>query len=535
VPPAPTRSAASDDGRPSGLVPDRLAALVPSRIETAVFVSGVVSMGLEIVAGRQLAPTFGSSVYTWGSIIGVFLAALALGYWIAGRRAARRASRNALAVAFVGTGAFVALVVFGGELLLAAAGDLPLPARFAPLVPVTILFGPPTVLLGFVSPYAAELVDAESTGDASGRVYALGTAGSIVGAFGTTFLLVPAFGVVAMEFGFGVLVVATALLLATPEAKATWTGTTLVAIGLVVAFTAAGGVVPGVGGDVVYETQTQYQHLQVVDQGDTRTLYLDDTPHSAMYLDSNRYVFEYSRYLHLPMLAVDDPEEVDRVLFIGGGGFSSPKRYAEEYNATVDVVEIDPEVVRVATEYFGVDESEMTIHTMDGREYLEQTNRSYDVVVLDAYRADRVPYHLTTTEFMRLVSDRMDDDGVVVANVISGRDGPESAFYRAQYRTMDFVFPQTYSFPTEDRSGVQNIELVASKDSRRLSQAEFRERNRQRAVGLNLSDELDQYQGDVDTSDAPLLTDDYAPVDSLLARQVDQQYAPDRTNASAAG
>jgi hypothetical protein len=52
---------------------------------------------------------------------------------------------------------------------------------------------------------------------------------------------------------------------------------------------------------------------------------------------------------------------------------------------------------------------------------------------------------------------------------------------------------------------------------------------------LNLSEELDQYQGTVDTSDAPLLTDDYAPVDSLLAQQVDQQYAPDRTNASAAG
>ncbi len=520
----------------SSLVPARVAALAPTRIETAVFVSGVVSMGLEIVAGRQLAPAFGNSVYTWGSIIGVFLAALALGYWIAGRRAAARASRNALALAFVGTGAFVVLLVGGGELFLSGAEDIPLPARFAPLVPVTVLFGPPTVLLGFVSPYAAELVEAESTGDASGQVYALGTAGSIVGAFGTTFLLIPEFGVVAIEFGFGLLVVAMALGLTKPSAKTTWVSTALVAISLVVAFTVAGGLVPGVGGDVVYETQTQYQQLQVVDQGDTRTLYLDDTPHSAMYLDSERYVFEYSRYLHLPMLAVDDPEEVDRVLFIGGGGFSSPKRYADEYNATIDVVELDPEVIRVAKQYFGVEESEMNIHAMDGRAFLEETNRTYDVVVLDAYRADRVPYHLTTTEFMRQVSDRMDEDGVVVANVISGRDGPESAFYRAQYRTMDFVFPQTYSFPTDDRSGVQNIELVATKNREQLSQAEFRERNRERAIGLNLSDELDQYRGDVDTGDAPLLTDDYAPVDSLLARQVDQQYAPDRTdNASAAG
>ncbi|WP_340100980.1 fused MFS/spermidine synthase [Salinibaculum salinum] len=511
-------------------VPERLAGRTPNRIESAVFVSGVASMGLEIVAGRQIAPVYGSSVFTWGSIIGVFLAALAVGYWLAGRSARTSASRNALALVFVATAAYVALIVVAGDPILRATENVGLPARFAPVLPITILFGPPTVLLGFVSPYGAELIASEGPGDASGQVYALGTGGSILGAFATTFVLIPEVkeGVVGIEFGFGVLLLLTAVLVAPRGQSGTRAAIGLVGALLVLSFVFV-TFAPLASGDVVYETQTAYQQLEVVDDDGVRTLYLDGVPHSAM--DKNhpdRYVFSYTRYFHLSMLATDD---VDNVLFIGGGGFSGPKRFQSEYNVSIDVVEIDPEVASTAKQYFRVEESEnFRIHTRDGREYLEETNRTYDVVVLDAYRADKAPIHLTTEEFMTLVSDRMDDDGVVVANVISARTGPESAFYRAQYRTMDQVFPQVYSFPTSQSGGLQNIELVATNSERNLSQADFERRNQQRDIGIDLSREISFYRGHVDVGDAPLLTDGYAPVDSLLARQVDTEYVIERTN-----
>ncbi|MFT4921532.1 MAG: spermidine synthase, partial [Haloarculaceae archaeon] len=255
-------------------------------------------------------------------------------------------------------------------------------------------------------------------------------------------------------------------------------------------------------------------------------------PHSAMYLDQpDRYVFEYTRYFHLAMLATDD--DVDRVLFVGGGGFSGPKRFLSEYNVTVDVVEIDPAVVDAAKTHFGVRESEdLRIHTMDGGRFLRETDRTYDVIVLDAYRADRVPFHLTTVEFMRQVRGSLDDDGVVVANVISARQGAESAFYRAQYRTMDHVFPNVYSFPTSESESLQNIELVASKRDETLTEAEFRARNRERDVGLDLASEIDHYRQSVPVGDAPLLRDDFAPTDSLLANQVDMQYVVERTDGN---
>jgi len=510
----------------------------PSRLEWVVFASGVASMALEILAGRLLAPTYGSSVFTWGSVIGVFLAALALGYWVAGRRAATSASPAVLARLMLLAAVYVALLMVLGQPVLRTLAGLPVPDRFASLLPVTLLFGPPTVLLGFVSPYAAELIDSDGPGDASGRVYALGTAGSILGAFGGTFLLLPEFGVAGTELACGLVLVAGAALLdadgpadtAPDRASARAVARILPVLVMLVAAFAVVTATPA-GGSVVYSTQTQYQELRVTEQGDTRTLYLDGATHSAMDVDDpDRYVFEYTRYFHLPYL-YRDPGSVDRVLFVGGGGFSGPKRFLREYpGVTVDVVELDPEVVRVARERFGVPESErLNVHTGDGRRFLRRTDHTYDVVVLDAYRADRVPYHLTTVEFMRLVEARLDEEGVVVSNIIAATDGRGSTFYRAQYRTMDRVFADVDAYPTSTTGALQNIELLATKTPA-PSTATLRERNRARDVGLDLSGPLENRRTDVPVGDAPLLRDDDGTAADLVADQVDRRYVIERTD-----
>jgi spermidine synthase len=493
----------------------------------AVFVSGVASMGLEILAGRIVAPQFGSSIYTWGTIIGVFLAALSLGYHRGGKRAAETATTERMVWLLVWTAAYVALVVFAGDLLLVATTGFPLPARFASLPAVVLLFGPPTYLLGFISPYAAELSEKREIGRASGHVYAVGTVGSIVGAFGTTFLLIPALDVELIGFLFGVLLVGTALWLAYPPAVSDLTLRTLVVAGLLVLAAGSGSLGIAAEGRVLYQTQTAYQELEVVQAGDTRTLYLDGQRHSAMDVDDpTRHVFNYTRYFHLPYLLADDPDDIDRVLFVGGGGFSGPKRFAAEYDATVEVVEIDPEVIRVAEEYFAVEESDdLVIHRGDGRRFLRNTDRQYDLVVLDAYKKDKVPFQLTTAEFMRLARSRLTDDGMLYANLISAETGPASKFYRAEYRTMSRVFPQVYSFPTVGGAVVQNIQVVATRTGSRVSEVELRARNAERAIGIDLSTELGQLRHEPPpTDDVPVLRDDRAPVDQLLDPMVGQRY-----------
>ncbi|ELZ24857.1 spermidine synthase [Halosimplex carlsbadense 2-9-1] len=504
-----------------------------SKPETAVFVSGVASMGLEILAGRMIAPQFGSSIYTWGTIIGVFLAALSYGYHRGGKQAAERATNGRMASVFLLTAAYVAVLVFAGDLLLRSAAGFPLPSRVASLPAVTILFGPPTYLLGYISPYAAELSTKEGVGEASGHVYMLGTVGSIVGAFATTYVLIPSLGIDAIALVFGGLSILAALAVSRPVGRRRATVTGFVAL-VLVASAATGAAGYSVQGEVVHETQTPYQELQVVDLGGTRTLYLGGQPHSAMDLDDpNRHVFEYTRYFHLPFLFADDPDEIDRVLFIGGGGFTGPKRFANDYDVTVDVAEIDPDVIAAAEEYFGVSESErLNIYNQGGRQFLRETNRTYDLVVLDAYQKDKVPFELTTREFMTLASDRLDDDGILFANVISASSGPASEFYRAQYATVDRVFPQTYSFPTGGAGIVQNIEMVATKSDARVTEAQLRTRNERRDIGIDLSGPVADYADPPRTDDVPVLRDDRAPVDSLLDSMVGYRYVVQESNAS---
>ncbi|MFP4175437.1 MAG: fused MFS/spermidine synthase, partial [Halobacteriales archaeon] len=238
-------------------------------------------MGLEIVAGRMVAPEFGSSIYTWGTVIGVFLTALSLGYHRGGKRAGR-ASNARLVRLLLATSGYVAVLVFAGDLLLEAAAVFPLPPRFASLPAVTLLFGPPTYLLGFVSPYAAELSRKEGVGEASGHVYAVGTVGSIVGAFGATFVLVPTLSVGQSNFFFGALLVVAAVLVDAPSpSRETVAGALVVSVALLGAV-GAGAVGYTVEGEVVYGTQTPYQELRVVESGETRTLMLDGARHSAI-------------------------------------------------------------------------------------------------------------------------------------------------------------------------------------------------------------------------------------------------------------
>jgi spermidine synthase len=500
--------------------------------EVAVFVSGVASMGLEILAGRVLAPEFGSGIYTWGSIIGVFLAALSLGYALGGRRARERASSAALVRILVQAALFVAFLLLAADAVLQFTDALPVPARYASIVPVTVLFGPPTFLLGFISPYAAELSKRESAGSASGRVYAVGTVGSIVGAFATTFLLIPAFAVAHIELGFGLL-----LLLAAANSagidRSAWLRIGIAALALTGAFAghATGVATPG---ETVHQTQTPYQELRVTDDGGVRTLYLNGAPQSATYLDDRSgYVFEYPRYFHVATLTSED---VDRVLFVGGGGFSGPERFLQEYpNVTVDVVELDPEVVSVAKRYFGVNESHprLNVHVGDGREFLQNTNHTYDAIVLDAYRKDRVPFHLTTVEFMNLAESKLDDDGTLVANVISASSGSGSEFYRAEYRTMQQAFPHVYAFPTSDTPFLQNIELVATKNESGFTQTELQRRATERDIGIDLTRDLESYRNAsmVLTDDVPVLRDDRAPVDQLLDPQFGRRYVVERNGS----
>lgn len=483
-----------------------------SREQIAVVVSGIVSMGLEILAGRVLAPEFGSSIYTWGSIIGVSMLALSLGYHYGGKSSSNIESRD-LERYLIYTSGYIIMLLFTAEIILTTSSALPISPRYAALVPVTILFGPPTYFLGYISPYAVQLSPKQRKGEASGHFYALGTAGSIIGAFGTTFVLIPSLRVEYIYILFAVL----AFLPSIRRLKDYRT--------LLVPFIVVSGVMLSqqsamVEGDVIYTDSTAYQDLKVAESDGVRTLYLENQKQSAIYTDGREgYVWDYPRYFHIPYLMRDD--DIENVLFIGGGGFVSPQKFAED-NVTVHAVEIDPGVIRAAEDYFNLTESSnLKVYNMDGREFLEQSETTYDVIYVDAYRKSQVPFHLTTQEFVNLTHRKTDENGIVMFNTISTASGSGSEFALSQYKTVDSVYNSAYYFPTRDTALAQNIEVMGSKDAQ-MNKEQLLERARNHS-GLNLTEEVSNLQ-EPETGDVPLLTDSYAPVDSLLDPLVGQKY-----------
>lgn len=191
-------------------------------LKIIVFGSGAVLMGLQIVGSRILAPYFGSSVYVWGSLIGIFLAALSVGYYLGGR-AADRWPRPAVLTSTLSTaGLLIFLLPVLSRPVLAALTDWDLGWRTSPLLASVVLFSLPSILMGVTSPFAIRLAatDLATVGNTAGMMYAISTAGSITGTLLTAFVLVPAMGVRAILYALGTSLIVLGSLLAWRSTRA---------------------------------------------------------------------------------------------------------------------------------------------------------------------------------------------------------------------------------------------------------------------------------------------------------------------------
>jgi len=274
-----------------------------------------------------------------------------------------------------------------------------------------------------------------------------------------------------------------------------------------------------------YEATSAYHHLRVMDEQNFRTLYFDNAMESRMSLTNPLLGhFEYTEYFHMPWLWND---EIKTVLLIGLGGGSVPRAFAHCYtNVALDVVELDPKVVQVARHFFGVPESpNLKIVVEDGRVYLRRSEQKYDVILMDAYTANRygafIPYSLATKEFFTLVADHLTDQGVTAYNVVGTiqRTAQEN-IVGAMHRTLRAVFPQVYLFPALSS---RNVVLLATKSPKPVTLAELNQKatalaTKPRTTLVNYTTRLRslRFAPPPAAADAQVLTDDFAPVDGLL-------------------
>lgn len=504
-----------------------------SVVYVVVFVSGALLMSLEIAAFRIIGKTFGSALRETTAVIAVFLAAMSIGYWAGGRAGDRWPRPSTLIAALLNAAALLLAVPWLDALVSPriAASNLELATHA--FVATSLLFALPTILFASVSPIAVRLftTGTGTSGTTAGSISAVSTIGSIAGSVVTAFLLIDWLGSIArtvLTVALAACVTAMVLLAATlPRLRAE--ATMRVALRR---YAIAIGVAGAIGlPAVAFIRSSQLEHSLLAPHPEWRVLFVADSPYHRITVRERHGI---SRSLTFAagtqsLMSLKDPSgpglpytdamhiarlmrpTVRRVLLIGLGGGTMPKQFVHDYpDATVDVVEIDPVVVHVAQTYFEVQPGDrLRIHVADGRMFLKRSQEKWDLIIIDAYTTNRygdtIPPHLVTREFFAEVARHLDDGGILHYHCVFG----DSRLFLALQKTIASVFASSYAARGEILAS--QVALLTPRETA-LARA--------RSTPAGRLPNLAAYIGELrpyaePPADVPLLTDDYAPVDTL--------------------
>jgi len=540
------------------------------RANVVVFIASFCTLVIELVAGRIMAPYVGVSLYTWTSIIGVVLAGISIGAYLGGLIADRypRPSTLGWLLFLSGLGAFSISPLtnlIGGDQFQAS-----LMIRF--LLITAVIFFIPSCLLGMISPVVVKLTlnNLEKTGNVVGKIYAFSTLGSILGTFATGFFLISWMGTRHILLTMGIILIICSpifggflrkrktvvlfflflsLLLVLPVAAlygyvAIWPETIPLPPSPIHSVEILYGYAfkPSLDEETYLFKESDYYTIKLKrsirgNNGNSlESLVLDHLIHSYTDLKDPLYLeYDYIRMYEEIVRWQSSKRKSFKALFLGGGGYTFPRFIEAKYpKAEIDVVEIDPEITQVVENYLGISkESRIRSFNEDGRWFVMncKEKRSYDFIFGDAFNDLSIPYHLTTKEFAMQLKSLLKPDGVVLANVIDSFK--KGAFMPSYIRTLEEVFGRgnvhllTLSSDYE-HIGISTHVVVAS--PQRLDMNDFIAALKGKGGKEIISHVMpeDQLQQYLTERHSVILTDDYVPVDNLIAPIFEERFGYQR-------
>ncbi|OIO11861.1 MAG: hypothetical protein AUJ52_01455 [Elusimicrobia bacterium CG1_02_63_36] len=419
----------------------------PLWIYAIVFLSGAAVLGYEIIGARLLSPVFGSTLTVWSCVFAVTLLSLAAGYAAGGAASARVDPLRAMAVSLTGAGLFLTAILWLRDPLLLRA--MRWGVLGGTLGAAALLLAAPLACLAAVGPFALKRLagDPSRVGRDTGRVSGISTAGSVVGALFVGYWLV---GRLDAPLSAAILAGLVCAL-----AAASWAGSGRrgVAAAVLMACVAVSGPAALASrdrkdyGKVLERADSFYGALRVHehDSWGKRILYIDGVANTVVDRETLDSVSDYIFGIELAMF-LRPKGDIRSALLIGLGGGSLVGRLDRHYGVPVDVVEIDPVVVRLAKKWFGFRETG-SLSVEDARTFLAREGRGYDLIIGDAFSGDRHPAHLYTVEAFRTMKSRLNSQGVFALNAIGYAKGPKAGMKRAIARTLKEVFTNVRAFP----------------------------------------------------------------------------------------
>lgn len=419
-----------------------------------VFASGMTTLALELSASRLLGSAFGTSNLVWASIIGLILIYLTVGYFLGGRWADRSPHFKTL-YGILAWGAFTSgLVPFLSRPVLRLASDafdqLQVGILFGSFSAVLVLFLVPVTLLGMISPFAIRLAvrDSREAGRVSGQIYGVSTLGSFIGTFIPVLLTIPLIGSTYTFLVFSAFLTVVAILgmgLTAGWKKALPWGWMLLVLAVLAVVWAKAPIKQSTG--QIFEHESAYNYIQVLEVDGYRYLRLNEGQgiHSIWHATELNYGGPWQQFLAAPFFnpALYDLKSVQSIAIVGLAAGTIARQATAVYGPIrIDGYEIDPEIIQVGREYFGMDMPNLNAIAEDGRVGLARSQQKYSIIGVDAYRPPYIPWHLTTQEFFQLAYDHLTDDGVLVINV--GRSPTDRKLVNDLASTIQSVFPSAY-------------------------------------------------------------------------------------------
>jgi len=413
------------------------------------------------------------------------------------------------------------LVPFFGGLLQGST----LPLYLSTLIFSFFVFFPVSLFLGCISPIIVklDLHTLKETGNTVGRIYAFSTLGSIFGTFITGYFLISFFGTKIIVLAVALILLVLGILIFGPSLKFKKPGA-LVGLLFITGF-----LLPG---DCLKETN--YYCINVKDVGieENRTLQLklDHLVHSYVDLNNASHLeYNYEKVYSILVDYFSQDKNDFSTFFLGGGGYTMPRYLVSNYpESAIEVAEIDPGVTEVNYEFLGLPrDTEVVTQNKDARIYLQNLSldKKYDLIFGDAFNDYAVPYHLTTREFNELIKAHLADNGFYAVNIID--DYNHGRFVASYIKTMKEVFPNVYLVPLSRdwTNGGRNTFVVIAGQSEldrnlwveALPENVFSEEDESVISNLHFIVPDEELEDFLNQRKTVLLTDDYVPIDNLLA------------------
>ncbi len=430
-----------------------------NKIRLIVLLSGFISMELEILGTRLISPIFGSTIYVWTSLIGVTLTFLALGYWYGGKLADKgKINLNKLGLIILLLGVYICVLPFISRIILYQFNSLGM--ILGPLLVSFVILAFPIFFLGFIVPTSVKFVTSSlgEVGRKAGQIYALATVGSIIGTFTTGFFLILYLGVIKTALITGIILMLFSLIVMNHKKNKKIFLVLLLIPLLIILHSQI--VYPS---EILESFDGYHGQVRVIQEDEVHMrIYVGALTLTSVNLKTKENELSYGKYFEIPFIY--NPEH-KKTLMIGLAGGAVARELVKKYDLEMDVVEVEPKMLDLARKYFYWND-EATVYFDDGRHFIENSEEKYDVIIIDiglVYPA----WHLYTKEAFQGYEKHLNDDGMLVINLISAKEGEHAKTTKSLYKTLGSVFKEVMILrhPNTNPETIRNIVFVASKNN----------------------------------------------------------------------